>query len=186
MEDLLQFGQLVGMDGGEIDSLREILSDVVELPSLLFAVEVVTGESDPRQTAVEARGHPALVIDRPIAEDLEVLRRARARRGCIGKRVVHRGPMHLHLLDAVHMCRQVDASGCVDRWCDVDEVMELRAKFADTRDVTGPRKRHGVAGTAEMRGDLLHPLERCIERPGPTHVEVVLATGGSEIIDVFE
>ena len=42
-----------------------------------------------------------------------------------------------------------------------------------------------VACAAEVRGDLFHPLERSIERPGPADVEVVLATP-TEIIHVFE
>ncbi len=50
----------------------------------------------------------------------------------------------------------------------------------------GPRDRDAVAGSAEVRGHLLHPLERRVERPGPADVVVVFAADGAEVVDVVQ
>ena len=65
-------------------------------------------------------------------------------------------------------------------------MVELRAQSAPIGDALRPRHRHRVAGAAEVRGDLLHPLERRVERPRPADVEVVLALCRPEVVEVFE
>ena len=69
---------------------------------------------------------------------------------------------------------------------DVDDVMELCAKSTGVGDLLWPLHGHGVAGPTKVTGDLFHPLERRIERPRPADVEVVLALGRPEVLDVLE
>ena len=70
---------------GEVVALGEVLVDVVELPFLLGAIKLVRAESIPWHTTMEARGNPAVVIDRTISKHLEILRRTSARGRRIGK-----------------------------------------------------------------------------------------------------
>jgi hypothetical protein len=65
-----------------------------------------------------------------------------------------------------------DAGGLQDRGGGVDDVMELGAQ--SRLHVAGPAQQREVAGAAEVRGDLLHPLKR--RGPGvcPTDGVVVL------------
>src|SRR5713226_7425326 len=51
---------------------------------------------------------------------------------------------------------------------DVDDMVELRADAALVSDARGPGDDHAVASTAEVRGNLLGPLERRVHRMGPT------------------
>ena len=67
---------------------------------------------------------------------------------------------------------RLDAGGFEDRRHDVDHVMELAADAAHVLDVAGPRNGHALPRSAEMRRDLLGPLERRIERPRPCHRHV--------------
>ncbi len=60
MEEFLELAQFVGELLGEVDGLREILGDVVQLPAFLWAVEVESLQADPWQSSVEARRHPAV------------------------------------------------------------------------------------------------------------------------------
>ena len=65
-------------------------------------------------------------------------------------------------------------------------MVELAAQTTRVGDVFRPTDGQPVACAAEVRGHLLHPLERRVERPGPSHVEVVLAPVGAEVVDVLE
>ena len=73
-EQPLQLGQLLRVLGGEVVGLGPVLLDVVELPHVL--VEAVIG-AEPRVLVLGHRG-PAEVVDRPVAEHLEVLGRRAA------------------------------------------------------------------------------------------------------------
>ena len=53
-----------------------------------------------------------------------------------------------------------------------DEHAELRADSARIVDVTRPGDGHALTGAAEVRRDLLGPLEWCIKGPGPAHRHV--------------
>ena len=96
-------------------------------------------------------GDPAIVIDRAVAEHLEVLRLACG--GRIGVRLVpgvgHAYAFDRFLGDAVDHHRRRDAGGFEDRRHDVDDVMELGADAARVLDVAGPRHDHALAGAAE-------------------------------------
>ena len=63
--------------------------------------------------------------------------------------------------------RRRDAGGFEDRRADVDDVRELAAQAALLGDAARPADDHRVARAAEVRGDLLAPLERAVARPRP-------------------
>ena len=75
--------------------------------------------------------------------------------------------MHRLLLDTVDGPRYGDPCDLEDRWCDVDHVCELGAQLTCIGDASWPVQDHGVAGPAEVRADLLAPLERRVPGPGP-------------------
>ena len=60
---------------------------------------------------------------------------------------------------------RLDAGGFEDRRHDVDHVVKLRADAAGVGDVAGPGNGQALPRTAEVRGHLLGPLERRVERP---------------------
>ena len=133
---------------------------------------------------METRRHPAVVIDPAVPEHLEILRGALTRP--IGvERVRHRHPIERHLLDAVHPRRHLHPSRLENRRHEIDHMMELRPQTT-SGDPRRPLDRHRVARPTEMRGHLLHPLERRVQRPGPPHVEMVLASRRAEIVHVGE
>lgn len=149
VETSLQFGESLGVLLGQIDRLREVVRDVVQLPSLLRAVELVRLHPDPRHPAVETRGDPSLVVQSAVAEDLEVLRGALARPVAV-ERVAHRDAVERHLLDAVHLVGRCDAGHLVNRRRDVGHVVELASQSALVADPLGPRDREGVTRAAEV------------------------------------
>ena len=119
-------------------------------------------------------GVPAVVIDPAVGDHLEVL--GLARRGRIRVRLVE-GVGHAHafdrlLLDAIDHLRRLDTGRFEDRRHDVDDVVELVANAASVLDVARPRDRHALARAAEVRRDLLGPLERRVECPRPRHRHV--------------
>ncbi len=56
---------------------------------------------------------------------------------------------------------------------------KLVADAADILDVAGPGDDHALPDTAEVRGDLLEPTERRIERPRPMRRHVVVGLLGA-------
>ena len=78
----------------EVVALREVLGDVVELPTFFGSVELTGAEAVPRNATVEARGDPPVVVKRPVAKHLEVLRDALARGLGVVKAVLHGHPIN--------------------------------------------------------------------------------------------
>ena len=76
--------------------------------------------------------------------------------------------------------------GLVDRRGDVDHVMELRAHAARVLDPRRPRDGQRIPHAAQVRGDLLGPLERRVHRPRPAGGEVVEVLRPAELVDVLE
>ena len=59
-----------------------------------------------------------------------------------------------------------------------------RADAADVLDVAGPRNGHALPRAAEVRGHLLGPLERRVERPRPRHRHVRVGLVGAPVFVV--
>ena len=111
-EEVLQLFQLVGMLRGEIVVLRIVIGDVVELPFVASQQIGHFGRAhEPRGLRRDRGGDPAIVVDRAVAEHLEVLRVAlRLRfRVRLVKRVGHAHAFDRLLLDTV---RPSPAPGC--------------------------------------------------------------------------
>ena len=135
----------------------------------------------PRRHRGNGAGHPAVVVDRAIAENLEILGRARRRR--VGAGLVP-GVDHAHAVigtlgDAVDHRRLRDADRIEDRRDDVDDVVELVADAAGVLDALRPAHHHAGARAAEVRGDLLDPAIGRIHREGPRHREVGVGLVGA-------
>src|SRR5947209_4626782 len=69
-------------------------------------------------------------------------------------------------------------------------MVELRADATLVLDARGPRDNHAIAGAAEVRGNLLGPLERSVHRVGPTDRIVIECRRATKFIhaayDFFE
>ena len=129
------------------------------------------------------------MVDGVVAHHLEVLRLVLRRR--VGVRLVegvgHADALDRALLDAVHDLGGADAGRLQDRRHDVDHMVELVADAALVRDHLRPGNRHALAHAAEVRGDLLGPGERRVERPGPRHRHVrVGLVRAPDIVEVLE
>src|SRR5689334_8539647 len=92
---------------------------------------------------------PAIMVKRAIAEHLEVLRVALLPRFGVSKTVHHADAFDRLLRDAVEFRRGDE----------IDHVVELVADAALVLDASGPRDDHWIARAAEVRSDLLAPLE---------------------------
>src|SRR5436190_10985090 len=93
----------------------------------------------------------------------------RGRLGGIGRieRVGHAYTFNRLLLDAIDLLGGGDAGGLEQRRHDVNHVMELRANATKVLDMAGPGNCHALPSAPEMRGDLLGPFKRSVERPRP-------------------
>ena len=146
----LQFFEFLWVSLCEIDGLRKVFFDVVQLPNFLWAVKFKTLQADPWKPTMETRGDPAVFIDGSVAQDLEILRGVSA--WCAGavKRISHRCAMNWRLLDAVDKIWWSDARDFVNCWRDVDDMMKLRAQSFGQLDFFRPRNRKCIAGAAEV------------------------------------
>ena len=116
---------------GDVVGLAEVLVQVVELEHLVVQrIGVGRTEGLPRRAVDLGAQEPAVVIERPLAHHLEVLRLvARRRLGILRVEGVGEArALDRRLLDAVDDLRRADAGGLEDRRHDVDHVDELLAQ----------------------------------------------------------
>src|ERR1700760_3430851 len=130
--------------------------------------------------------YPAMVVDRAIAENLEILPFANGARFRIAKRAGDRNAVHWLLLDAIDSlgCRYV--CNVEDRGNDIDQMRELTAHAAGVLYSRWPRHNHRIPRAAKMGRDLLDPLERRVARPGPGKRIVRLRVGIADFVDLLE
>src|SRR6059036_2755615 len=109
------------------------------------------------------------MVERSQAEHFEILRTVR--RWCARIRPVecvgHAHAFDRFLGDAIHHNRGRDAGGLKECRYDVDYVVELVADAALVLDSGRPGNGHALTRAAKVSCDLLRPLERRVERPGP-------------------
>src|SRR5262249_20717478 len=115
------------------------------------------------------RGVPAVLVDAAVATHLKILRLAPGRRVRLVEGVHHAHALYRLLRYAIDDVRRLDLGRFEDRRHDVDPMVELGTDAALVLDGRGPRDRHALASAPEVRGDLLGPLERRVECPGPRH-----------------
>ena len=169
-ESLLQLLEHLRMLRRKVLGHAEVFRDVVELPGV---IDELVLDLAPR-LQVDGPGEPAVVIDAPVAEHLEVLDLVTA----WGLGVVP-GIGHTHALDgtlggAVDDSRLRHSNSLEDGRHDVDNVVPLIAHLALGLDPLGPVDGHGVTGAAIVGGHLLGPGEGRIEADRPTgrHVRI--------------
>ena len=145
--------------------LREVLRDVVQFPggrAPLLPIGVNPGQ-EPAQT----RGNPAVVIDRAVAEHLEVLGRPHARGIRVVEGVGEAQAVHPLLGDAGHLLGNRQAGGLQDRRVQVGHIEELRAHLTLPLDTPGPGYDHRISSASKVRAHALAPLEGRVTGPGP-------------------
>ena len=127
-ERLLHLCEFVGHLGGEVVGLRPVLGEVVEAPLVVVGGPLLDAgrlARDPRQPRAGGGGHPAVVVDRAAAHDLEVL----GSKPSVGRRVVEgvgqADAVYGVLGDAVDHQWRSDPDDFVDGGDDVVAVMEL-------------------------------------------------------------
>ncbi len=122
---------------------------------------------------------PPVLVERTVAEHLEVLNGVPLRRIGVIQTEHETGACHRLLNRAVN-AGGFGQAGCLqDRRRNINHVGELAANLALALDGIGPVDHHAVAGAAEIRGYLLGPLEGRVKGDGPArgHMgESVLAT----------
>ncbi|MFN9945149.1 MAG: hypothetical protein ACK56I_37345, partial [bacterium] len=94
----------------EVVGLAEVLVDVVKLPWGFLEIHVAA-ERFPREPVFAAR-HPAVVVDRAVRGQFEVLRRPPVLRRGVVERVEHAHAFDRLLQDAVDDLRFGDLAGC--------------------------------------------------------------------------
>lgn len=140
----------------------------------------------PGHAAVETSGNPALVIDRPVGHDFEVLGSMRARRSGIGEGIEYADALERILLHTVDPLGVGNTGRLQNRRGDIDDMMELSAQAPRIFDVVGPRDRHGITRAAKVRRDLFGPLKRRVQCPSPADVVMILGVATVEGIDLFQ
>ena len=183
-EQSLQLGQLVGLFPGEVDGLAEVVFEVVELPGGVHEAVAAAG-GFPGQAVAAARD-PAVVVDRAVGGELEILGRAAALGLRVVERVGHRDPFDRLLLDTVDDRGRADLARVENRGHHVDDVMKLRANFPPRLDPLGPVHDQGVARAAQVARHLLGPLEGGVHGPGPADGHVRLAGRAADLVDAFD
>src|SRR5262249_45363632 len=123
-------------------------------------IEADATRRDPRSFSVQAPRNPAIMIDCAVPEHLEVLRGTSARRIIVREGIGHADAFDRLLRHALHHAGLGNARCFEDRWRDVAEGVKLRAKPALVLDALRAGYNQTVACATEVRGDLLHPLER--------------------------
>ena len=117
------------------------------------------GPEVPRDAVGFRSRPPAVLVHGPAAEHLEILLAVLLRGVGLVEGVQETRAVHGLLLDAVHGARLRNPDGLQHGRCDVDAVGELAADLRVRLHPCRPRDRHRVAGSAQVAGHLLAPLE---------------------------
>src|SRR5262245_32264902 len=168
---------------GQVDPLAKVLGEVVELPVILS--EISRPDIDPGQPPVAAARDPAVMIESAVAEHLEVLG---VMLTWLAGVLTTESVGQTHALDwllghAVRHCWFGDAHDLKDRRQNINRVMELGTDLARVFNSLQPGDDHAIARAAEVRGDLLCPLERRIASPSPAYRVVRRGAWQPEFVD---
>ena len=136
-EQLLELFDLVGVLGGKVVGLGEVVGEVVQLGGTGIRVPDARrvrrerfGGEHPRDALGLHREPPAVLVHAAVADGLEVLLGAVFGRAGIGERRGERGAVHRFLFDSVDSLGLRDAGDVEDRGRHVDDVGELGAQPA--------------------------------------------------------
>ena len=170
-----QLDDLAAVLGRDVVVLREVLGRVVKLPA--FGVEhgqrlgrdrgterdVGLGERGPRPRADRP---PAVVVDRPVTEHLEVLRVVPRRGVGVGEGMRETHPVQRCLRDTADAGGGFDPEHVEHRGDHVDDVRVLLADLAARGDACGPVHEERVTRATAVGFPLPAP-ERSVACPGP-------------------
>jgi len=92
-------------------------------------------------------GQPAIVVDRPVAEDFEILRLVAIRCLRFIQRVKQADAFNRRLRDAIHFLGLRQSGSFKDRRRDIDDMVPLRTDLALALDTLRPMYRHAVGRT---------------------------------------
>ena len=185
-----QLGDLLGVLGGEVVHLGDVLGHVVELPHVVVerrvrAQAVVVERAD----RVEGHRLPAVVVDRPRAEHLEVLGEVTPGRvgAIVAEEVGEAGAVEVRLGDAVDRRGRIDADELQHGREDVDGVGELAPDATGVRGVGAPGQPDDArVGDAALVDLALPALEGRVARHGPAPRVVVVAERAADLVDAAE
>ena len=135
-----------------------------------------------RQHHHAAAGAPAVMIDRAVAEHLEILRVARRLGIRIVEAVGHANALDRFLRGPIDRGRHSQAGNLKYRRRDIDHVVPLRAQAALVLDPRWPRDHETVSRSAVMRRDLLGPLEWRVHRMRPADRIMVVGFPGADVV----
>ena len=162
----------------------EVLKGVVQLPTIIRRNGVhhgcLPGQLD------GCPGKPAILIETPVADNLEILDGVLLIRVAIVKAVHHAGALDRDLGYAIHHRRLGNARGLEDRGYHVDDMGELLPNFTLGLDAVGPVNHCAVACAAEIAGNLLGEGEGGIKGDGPTDGHVCVGGGSAPFVEVGE
>ena len=97
---------------------------------------------------MDGAGQPAVLVDRAIAEDFEVLRGVSARSLGVGERIGQAHAFDRSLDRSIDALRLGQAGRFQNRRRDVDDMVPLRTQLALRGDALGPVDHHPIAGAA--------------------------------------
>jgi len=133
-----------------------------------------------------ARRDPTVLVDGPVCEHLEILYRAPAPCRCVVEGIGDRHALDRLLHDPVDRVGRRYSRHLENGRHNVDDVVELSTQFPLRLDAFGPMHDQRIARAAEVGCDLLHPLERGLHGPRPTHGHMRLAGGAADLVDAFD
>ncbi len=168
---------------GQIIGQTEVRPGVKQLPNVGF--ERPSWFEFPR-SPMNGAGEPTIVVDGPVAKDLEILRGVAVRGLRVSEGVEHAHSFDWPLHCSVHALRLRQARCLQYGWSDVDYVMPLRAHLVLSGDALGPVDNHSVAGTAIIRRNLLGPCERSVAGNRPAGSEVRVGRCVTELVVMFQ
>src|SRR5690606_36067008 len=105
---------------------------------------------NPREPRPKCRGHPAVVIDRATAHDLEVLRLMTPGLGSAAEGVSHAASIHRVLRHTIDAAGRRDTDDVQDSGNNVVHMMELRPRYRVRLDSLRPANNHRISGAAKM------------------------------------
>ena len=177
----LQFLEFFRVRGGEIVGTTEVIAGIIQLPEIRFERAAWLGLPG---GLVDDAGEPAVVVNRAVAGDFEVLGGAGG-----GLDVAETGEQAFafdgDLRGAVDDLWLGQPGGFEDGGRDVDDVAELLALFAFRSDAFRPVGDHADAGSAEVGSDLFGPHERRVERDRPAGGHVRVGFRAAPFVDEF-
>lgn len=189
------FDQFVPVLIGQIAGFGEIFRHVIQLPAvgIQFAQFFLgnlhlseghsgLGKGGPRNGAY---GAPAVVVDRSVAEHLEILGDVAVFRLPLVKGMSKAHALDGRLGDAADFRRRLDLQGVQYRRQQIDGVSVLRADFPFCLDTLWPMHDERIADTSAV-GFPLPALERGVARPGPAPGVMIEILRAAQIVQRLE